>query len=269
MGQSPFRVPVPPLDRPTRQPDTPSMKSLRSSTASSREPRNGAGRPKPTPVPLSGFLNLSAASQQTRVPRPYFMPQPFLIASFRAFPSQRSRAPLEAASCLAVVHRRATARHPQPYRLRFPRRPRREAQLPGSPEDYELPFHEPKPASRSPWATNDGATTPRQLHPLRSFDPSASPFTTTRANPSRRPMLSWIYAPSETFTNLGASDPSSSEDLDTRRHPEALARGPRDSSPWHQVRPSQRGKPRQVSLSQRPDRFRPDCTASRRQLLLP
>jgi len=171
MGQSPFRVPVPPLDRPTRQPDTPSMKSLRSSTASSREPRNGAGRPKPTPVPLSGFLNLSAASQQTRVPRPYFMPQPFLIASFRAFPSQRSRAPLEAASCLAVVHRRATARHPQPYRLRFPRRPRREAQLPGSPEDYELPFHEPKPASRSPWATNDGATTPRQPHPLRSLIP--------------------------------------------------------------------------------------------------
>jgi len=41
----------------------------------------------PTPVPLSGFLNLSAVSWQARVPRPYFVPQPFVIAAFRAFPS--------------------------------------------------------------------------------------------------------------------------------------------------------------------------------------
>jgi len=41
----------------------------------------------PTPVPLSGFLNLSAVSWQARVPRPYFVPQPFVIATFKAFPS--------------------------------------------------------------------------------------------------------------------------------------------------------------------------------------
>jgi hypothetical protein len=150
----------------------------------------GKGRPKPNPVPLSGFLNLSAASQQTRVPRPYFMPQPFLIASFRVFPSQRSRAPLEAASFPVVIHRRLTTRHSRPYCLRFLRRPRPRAQLPGSPEDYELPFDEPKPASRSPWTPSNGTVMPRRLHPLRSLDPPASPFTPARANPNQRPILS-------------------------------------------------------------------------------
>jgi hypothetical protein len=170
------------------------------------------------------------------------MPQPFLIAPFRAFPSQGSRAPLEAASSPAVIHRRLAARHSRPYRLRFPRRPRPRAQLPGFPEDYGSPFHEPKPASRSPWTTSDGTATPRQLHPLRSLVPLVRPFATTRANPSHRPMLSWCSSPSETRTSLGASNPPSSEDLDTRHHPEAPARDSEDSSPRRQVRPSRRGR---------------------------
>jgi hypothetical protein len=38
-------------------------------------------------------------------------------------------------------------------------------------------------------------TTPfRQLHPLRSLDPPASPFAPTRVAPSRRPILSWVCA---------------------------------------------------------------------------
>jgi hypothetical protein len=49
-----------------------------------------AGCPKPTSVPLSGFLNPSAVSWQRRVLRPCFVPLPPVGASFRVFPSQRS-----------------------------------------------------------------------------------------------------------------------------------------------------------------------------------
>jgi hypothetical protein len=37
----------------------------------------------------------------------------------------------------------------------------------------------------------------RQLHPLRSFDPLASPFALTRVASSQRPILSCVYAPLE------------------------------------------------------------------------
>jgi len=39
----------------------------------------------PASVPLSGFLNLSAVSWQTRISWPYFMPQPFLRFSLQGF----------------------------------------------------------------------------------------------------------------------------------------------------------------------------------------
>lgn len=58
------------------------------------------------------------------------------------------------------------------------------AQLPGSPSDYELPFDEPKLASRSFWARDSGITPFRQLHLLRSFTPLANPFATTLGCPS-------------------------------------------------------------------------------------
>jgi hypothetical protein len=40
----------------------------------------------PAPVPLAGFLNLSAVSWQIRVSRPCFVPQPFLGSSLQSFP---------------------------------------------------------------------------------------------------------------------------------------------------------------------------------------
>jgi len=79
---------------------------------------------KPTPVPLAGFFNLSAVSKQTRVLRLYFAPQPFVGSPFRVFPSRESRAPLEAASSLAVIHQRAKSHRPRPYHRRFPWLPR-------------------------------------------------------------------------------------------------------------------------------------------------
>jgi len=42
-----------------------------------------------------------------------------------------------------------------------------------------------------------GTVTSRQLHPLRSFAPSASPFAPRRVAPTRRPLLSWTFRPSK------------------------------------------------------------------------
>lgn len=51
-------------------------------------------------------------------------------------------------------------------------------QLLDSPNDYELPFHEPKSASWSSWAPCDRTISFRQLRLLRSVFPPASPFCT-------------------------------------------------------------------------------------------
>jgi hypothetical protein len=48
----------------------------------------------PDPVPLSGFLNLSAVSQQTRVPQPCFVLQPFLGCPPSELSPHRDRVPL-------------------------------------------------------------------------------------------------------------------------------------------------------------------------------
>jgi hypothetical protein len=66
---------------------------------------------------------------------------------------------------------------------------------------YRFPFHEPKSTSRLPWATSDGTTTFRQLHRLRSLDPSASPFLTKPGCPdlAADPLLGFF--PSRAFSN--------------------------------------------------------------------
>jgi len=75
----PSRVSHPLSDRPACRPEL--TVPLGSSTPFNGIPQLApcdAGCPFPAPVPLSGFLNLSAVSWQARVPRPCFMPQPFL-----------------------------------------------------------------------------------------------------------------------------------------------------------------------------------------------
>jgi hypothetical protein len=83
---------------------------------------------------------------------------------FRAFPSRRSPAPLEAACSLAVIHRRAE--RPDCRRLRpgFLRRPRPRA-VAGFPRGLRSSFRAPR---RSP------SRSPRTTTPRSSF-PSASP----------------------------------------------------------------------------------------------
>jgi len=128
--------------------------------------------------------------------------------------------------------------------------------------------------SRNPLPSHPGPRTTEPPRPANFTHFEALIPLRVRSRQPERTRIDGRYSlgflsPSETLTDLGASTPPSSEELDTCHHPEALARGTKGSSPRHQVRPSQRSKPRQVRLSQRPDRFRPDCTASRRQLLLP
>jgi hypothetical protein len=181
----------------------------------SDEPHEEQGA-APAPVPLAGFLNPSAVSWQVRAARPYLMPLPLLGFPFRAFPSRRSRAPLGAACCPAVVHRRArthlpSACHPWFHRL-APRR------SPGSSKSYGFPFHdgsiclEDLVASRSPWPSSGLAAPYRQLHRLRSFVPFVSPFAPARVSPDRRSLLSWSSASRKRSSSLGTSNPSGCPD---------------------------------------------------------
>jgi hypothetical protein len=70
---------------------------------------------------------------------------------FRVFPSQESRTPLGAASSLAVSHQ-PPGRHRSSLITAGFLDAHAHTQLPDSPDDYELPFHAPRRASRSLWA---------------------------------------------------------------------------------------------------------------------
>jgi len=153
------------------------------------------------------------------------------VTSFRAFPSQRSRTSLEAASSPAVIHQGPRRSFLRLITNGFPDAhgcPR----LPGSPADYGLPFHEaetPLPGHPEHWTLNRPFT---QLHPLRSFFPPASPFTPTRVAPSSRPILSWLSALLECVPpNLGTSVPPRPESLSTQSRPTARPKANRRPTP--------------------------------------
>lgn len=153
------------------------------------EPRSEAGRPRPTSVPRSGFLNLSAVSWQRRVLRPCFVPLPPVGASFRVFPSQ--------GSWITSRRHQLPGRSPPACLKRAARRPARrftDRHAEGAPAwipvGFELPFrvHPKAGASRS---LGPHATEPfpfRQLRRLRSLAPPASPFRPPRVfHRDRRP----------------------------------------------------------------------------------
>jgi len=115
---------------------------------------------KPTPVPLSGFLYLSAVSQQTQASRPCFVPLPFLRFLLQSFPLTKGRAPLSRPTAplrlsTGVLERASrdlvTVRFADAHAL---------TQLPGSPNDYGLPFHIPSTASTGKPASTTSRTLP-------------------------------------------------------------------------------------------------------------
>jgi hypothetical protein len=99
------------------------------------------------------------------------MPPPFLGAPFRAFPSQRSWSPLEATSSLVVVHPRAERTAPSLIATGFPDAHTLRRACLVSPAAMGSPFHEPKPASRSPWTQNSEVAHSARFTHLEAFLP--------------------------------------------------------------------------------------------------
>jgi hypothetical protein len=172
------------------------------------------------PAPLSGFL-ASQRFAQARVPRPCFVPRPFLGFPLQSLPltgivspSRGHLLPCGHPPARGATHgRRLVASGFPDARAR--------AQLPGSPGDYELPFPGPRPGSRLPWTTVEDRPS-RQLHPLRSLAPPASPSPPTRVAPNRQVAALLGFVPSRVPSRT--SDPRTrSED----RGPPRQARPPR------------------------------------------
>ena len=150
--------------------------------------------------PLSGFSKLEFHGLVSCRNRSWASP-------FRAFPSQRSCTPLEATGSLAVIHRRAERSSFIVLSPPVSPTPTLSAQLPGSPSDYELPFHEPKPASRSPWTDERGPS----VSPASPASKLSSPCESVRVFPGS-PRFDGRCSPGfhplqSSLSDLGASDP--------------------------------------------------------------
>jgi hypothetical protein len=188
------------LDHPTRRPDQLSLGFLPLQRHPSGEPRMRRGT-KPTPVPLSGFLNLSAVSWQTRASRPCFMPQPFLGFSLQSLPLTGIARPSRGRFCsLVVIHPRAGRRLLDLITAGFPDS-HAFTQLPGSSRRLWASFSRAEARFPSAPGPNDGTRPFRQLHPLRSLDPPASPFASARVAPSQHaaPLLGFCLSRAFSF----------------------------------------------------------------------
>jgi hypothetical protein len=151
------------------------------------------------PVPLSGFLNLSAVSWQARVPRPCFMPQPFLGASLQSLPLAADRAPLSRPLAPLPLSTGVPRRTPRDLLTApFVERPRPKTRWPDSPRRLWVPFSRRRnDASRSPWATRRLSPRSTRFTDFEAFFPSASPFLRC-GEPQLQSLLSWVSAPPET-----------------------------------------------------------------------
>jgi hypothetical protein len=98
--------------------------------------------------------------------------------SCRGFPSQESRAPLEAAYAPLWSSTDARNAPAGSYHRRFLQTPTlaRSGLVPPTTMGSLFTTAEAV-LTRSPWTPANGTVTSRQLHPLRSLDPPASPFT--------------------------------------------------------------------------------------------
>jgi hypothetical protein len=160
--------------------------------------------------PLSGFGRPGPCGLVSCHYRPWDPP-------FRAFPSQGSRSPLEVASSLAVIHRRAEMSLGLAVHRWFHRLPRRWTQSPGFPSDYGLRFHEPRLVFPSTWAWLSGAhlvppasPTSEPSSPCETV-PAASgcPSVAGRFSPGFLPLRSFLLPRLGFSTRPNLVDPSS------------------------------------------------------------
>lgn len=160
------------------------------------------------------------------------------IPPFRVFPSQKiayaSRRSLASLRLSSGVPRRTTrvlvtGSFPDAHAF---------TPLPGSPADYELPFHVPKPASWSLRVSRRGTDSFHQHHPLRSFDPSCESVRDWVRSPlPNRPLPSWVSAPLELCFHASDSRPARARGPNTRLRPKTPARDSEDRGPLCRVRP--------------------------------
>jgi hypothetical protein len=181
-----------------------------------------------------------------------FLASPSFAALFHAatvpgvLPSEssprRNRAPLSRPHCsLAVIHQRAETPPPRPCHCQFHRLPTLSRSCLAPRGSYGLPFRTPKRASRLPWVRTTERVSFRQLHPLRSLDPPASPFVSTRVAPSQHAAPLLAFCLSRAFSSHASS---SRTRVDPRIHTCTLARRLRHTAqrtrhPSHRVRPLQ------------------------------
>jgi hypothetical protein len=191
------------------------------------------------------------------------MPQPFVGFSLRAFPSQRSRTPLEAASSPAVIHRPANA---HPVHLVTPGFTdiRAETRQPGSPSRYRLPFH-----GRSRFPVTLGSTS--WNHPLRSASSTSKRCSLCE---SVRTNEGFPSLAADTLTNFSPSRAFSSYPWASRTRPteaghpptrEGERTTPRTSRPPAPGETSRTSEDANSASRQHPARCELDCTASRRR----
>jgi hypothetical protein len=229
----------PPACRRVRRRSTPSGFRTPSTVSPGLAPCEAGCHPRLGPArgfsqPLSGFLATPSSAALFRAAT-----VPGILPSERS--PRRDRLPLSGQLGFpAVIHRRAETRASPPYRPWFHRRPR-PARPPGSPNDYELPFHEPKPASWSPWVSS----------PRNRFVPPASPtskrhslFESVRrqgGSPHQDgPLLSWVFAPLESSPSKPRSlSPQEPEGSSTPVRREAPGRCRQGRNPLDQERPRQ------------------------------
>jgi len=194
------------------------------------------------PVPPSGFLNLSAVSQQARVPRPCFVPQPFLGPPLQSLPLAGIASPLSGSlaplrSSTGVPRAPKSRRSPRGFRRRP--RPRAVADFPLGPRSsFQTPRGGSFPIASSdgPWAALSACFTRFGALLLLRIRCAAPAVKRTQ-----RPLLSWGSSPPEFLDR--ASDPRPAPDLavgnatHARRRPRATRR---TSSPPSQVGPKKR-----------------------------
>jgi hypothetical protein len=222
-------------------------------------------------VPLSGFLNPSAVSWQTRVPRPYFVPQPFLGFPLRSVPLRRVARPSRGrwlpCSCPPKCKSAPLAALSPSG---FPDAPAPKDVVAWFPQGAMAFLLATRVASRSAW-TASGRTAPYlQLRPLRSVVPLAESVRFSSSKPALKAVTSLGFCPSkDSISNLGSSTRPGPEGPGTHPSRRTRAATPKGSHPSASGEAFPEKNVLWISFvggSQSPSG--PGRTASRRRLLL-
>ena len=188
----------------------------------------------PTPVPLSGFFNLSAVSKQVSKFVALFRATAVPGTPLQSVPLAKSAHPSRGHYSPAVIHPCAGTHHSRTCHRRFPRHPRSHA-VAWFPRRLWSPFPQTRLlASRFSWFSGSEVAPFRELHLLRSLIPSANPFARAQVAPDTWPLLSWVFCPFRAFSSRASSPrPAQARKLEHVSSPEGLEprpKGPLDPS---------------------------------------